>query len=183
MNAALEEYKEDEQVFSLSGYTPPISIPGSYPHDVYLLPRTSTWGWGIWRNRWKSIDWEVKDFNSFWKDRQARKMFAQGGEDLPYMLYKQLTGIIDTWDASFCYALYRQGKYCLYPRYSKCRHVYTKHSTHFRLYSRQFKTELSAHPVKLPDELPPPDARILRAFARYHRLTPWRRLLNRLRYG
>lgn len=183
MNTALEKYKNQKQVFSLSGYSPPIHLPADYPHDLFLAPRFSSWGWGIWHDRWESIDWEVSDFEDFWQNPKARRSFGEGGEDLPYMLYKQQKGENNSWAIRACYNLYRQSKYCLYPRHSKCRHVYTKHSTHFRLYTRKFNTWLSTHPVKLPDELPPPDSRILRAVARYYRPTPWRRLFNRLRYG
>ncbi|GIV40527.1 MAG: hypothetical protein KatS3mg033_2327 [Thermonema sp.] len=182
MNAALRLYKDHQQIFSLSGYTPPISWPGDYPHDITLLPRLSSLGWGIWADRWQSIDWQVSDFQLFWKNPKERAAFSRGGEDLPYMLYKQQKGLINSWAIRACYALYRQEKYCLYPRYSKCRHVYTKHSTHLRFYSRRFNTTLSTQAVLLPDTPPPPDVRIIQSFARYHRLTPWRRLLNRLRY-
>ena len=51
MNEALEFYKDDDAIISITGYCPPIEIPDDYKEDVFILPRLNGWGTGfIWKN-------------------------------------------------------------------------------------------------------------------------------------
>ena len=43
MNGALEYYKNNESIWSISGYNIPIDIPSDYKHDVYLSYRGCSW--------------------------------------------------------------------------------------------------------------------------------------------
>jgi GT2 family glycosyltransferase len=53
MNDALDFYKEDKRIFSVSGYPYPVKIPDSYSKDVFIAHRASSWGWGTWKDRWE----------------------------------------------------------------------------------------------------------------------------------
>src|SRR5262249_39737851 len=90
MNEALDAYRADRRVFSVSGYAFPIAVPPSYPHDVYLAHRSSSWGWGTWQDRWAKVDWKVSDFDSFMSDPRAQQEFNRGGDDLTAMLGMQM---------------------------------------------------------------------------------------------
>ena len=47
MNAALNFYEKSDIVYSISGYSPPITINNSYKYSSYLIPtRSGSWGWG-----------------------------------------------------------------------------------------------------------------------------------------
>jgi len=59
MNQALRTYADEPRVMSVSGYSFPIRYGRELPHDATFGLRASSWGWGIWRDRWQAIDWDV----------------------------------------------------------------------------------------------------------------------------
>lgn len=118
MNSALNFYENDKKIFSVTGYNYPdalMKIPTSYHYDVYISNRPSSWGWATWLNRWVKVDWEVRDFNLFWKDKQSKFLFNQGGEDLSNMLLEQMNGKIDSWAIRWAYSHYTNRSFCLHP--------------------------------------------------------------------
>jgi len=123
MNRALIFYQDDKKIFSISGYARPIKIPKDYPHQVYLGYRGSSWGWGTWLDRWKAIDWEVKDLAHFKKDRQAQELFNLGGDDLSDMLINSLENKKDVWSIIHTYAQFKTGAFTLYPTVSKIENI------------------------------------------------------------
>jgi len=103
MNQALSFYKEDSKVISISGYTLALPSLKKYSKDYYYGCRASSWGWGIWANRWKNIDWNNEYYNNILTDKKIRQKLNRGGSDMSNMLKKQLNGKIDSWAIRFCY--------------------------------------------------------------------------------
>ena len=62
INKGLERYKDDTNVFSISGYNFPISMEG-YEKNVYGTYHFSAWGCGFWRD--KQIDLTIKELTKF----------------------------------------------------------------------------------------------------------------------
>ena len=114
MKTALDYYK-DTDAFSIAGYTPRITLPIGYKYDTYPIMRNCSWGWGTWKNRWELVDWQNKDFNSFFADNNAVKQFNIAGNDLSTMLLKQVEGKINSWSIRFCYAGFKAGMPTIYP--------------------------------------------------------------------
>ena len=123
MNEALEFYEKDKRIWSISGYTPNLKCLENYDKDVYLSVRANSWGWATWKDRWGSIDWDIKDWEEFKKDKIAIKRFNLGGNDMFKMLELQMLGKIDSWAIRWCYNQFKQKKYTVYPKYSKLRNV------------------------------------------------------------
>jgi len=119
MNEALAFYKDDKKIWSISGYTPNLKCLKDYDKDVYLSVRANSWGWATWKDRWDSIDWEIKDWKEFKKDKKAVEKFNLGGNDMYKMLELQMLGKIDSWAIRWCYNQFKQNKYTVYPKYSK----------------------------------------------------------------
>ena len=116
MNKALTYYRHDKRIWAISGFTEPYDSLKSYPYDVYLSKRAESWGWGTWINRWKAVDWKVKDYFLFKYNRISRKKFNQGGSFLANMLDDYMSGKNDSWAVRWCYAQYRHKTYSIYPR-------------------------------------------------------------------
>lgn len=118
LNQSLEFYQEDNKIFSISGYTLNLpSLPGK--KDYYFGYRASSWGWGIWSDRWNEIDWNVSDYDNFRNNKKAIKKFKRGGSDLPRMLKNQITGKIDSWAIRFCYHQFKNNLLTVFPATSK----------------------------------------------------------------
>jgi hypothetical protein len=119
MNEALNVYKENHEIWSISGFGPHLPIDEKYKSDLYLYYRGSSWGWATWNNRWRTVDWDVKDFKELCKNKNKRREFERGGNDLFIMLKLQMLGKIDSWAIRWCFSQFVQNKYTIYPISSK----------------------------------------------------------------
>ncbi len=118
MNDALEFYKDDEEIFSIAGFTYDLKALKKYPHDVYYSYRSCSMCWASWSDRFNKIDWEVKDYKTLEKSRKLRRKFNRGGNDMFRMLRHQMNGERDSWAIRYCYAQSKLNSYAVYPKYS-----------------------------------------------------------------
>jgi acetyltransferase-like isoleucine patch superfamily enzyme len=123
MNAALDYYEKDDEIWSISGYTFNIDIPKDYNSDVYLSYRGCSWGWASWRDRWEKVDWDISDYNNFKTNKKLRKKFNRGGRDMANMLDLQMQGKIDSWAIRWCYAQSKLDMLTVYPIVSRIRNI------------------------------------------------------------
>jgi hypothetical protein len=109
MNRALERYREEPRVFSVSGFNFALNAAGArqFPYDAFCFYRSSSLGWGTWNDRWEKTDWSISDYHRFHSDKHQQEKFRRGGEDLPRMLRLQMVGKLDSWAIRWAYAHYK----------------------------------------------------------------------------
>ncbi len=190
MNDALTFYEQDKRIWSISGYTPRITLPKRYHHDVYCTVRASSYGYGTWKDRWKTVDWNVSDYASFRRSPLQRRRFNRGGLDMAEMLDNQMRGSIDSWAVRWCYAQFKQGMYTVYPRISRVQNIgFDNSGTHGSEKDRKFEAEVSDSPVPYTLEQVPVSRTAARRFRRLYgtrlerfreKLAWYRRRLSRL---
>lgn len=183
LNSGLEFYRDVPEVMTISAYTPPedkMPFPPGFAGDMFFNLRNSSWGWGTWKDRWDSVDWDVKDFRSFKQNRRDQKNFNRGGEDLTWMLKDQMNGRIDAWDIRFTYAHYRQQRLSVCPRFSYVNNIGMDGSgTHYvsRIEEEVDVSHAKADPVlRLPAIV---DEEVMDSF-RAHMAPRFRRRVKRL---
>ena len=111
MNQALNTYKTEKKIFSVSGYSYPIELLQHYPFSAYFSHRGSSWSWGTWADRWATIDWEVQDREAFIHNKKLQKEFNRtSGSDLSDLLLRQFNGHIDSWAIRFAYHAFKHKK-------------------------------------------------------------------------
>lgn len=118
MNEGLDKYETDKRIFSVTGFIYPpnlMKIYKEYNKEVCLLPRASSWGWGTWKSRWEKVDWEVKDFNAFYSNRELQKQYDQTGGDKSRMLINQMSKKIDSWAIRWDYTHYKNNAFGVFP--------------------------------------------------------------------
>ncbi len=115
MNSALETYEDQTNIWSISGYAPNLKSLHSYENDTWLGYRASSWGWATWENRWKTVDWNMSDYDSFLQDEERKAKFLRGGADMLGMLDKQMNGYLDSWAIRWCYAQSKQDMLTVFP--------------------------------------------------------------------
>lgn len=181
MNAALDRYQDCGKVFSVCGYTNRVRIPRNYPYDGYFCPRSASWGWGTWQDRWSSVDWQP---SPSLVESEGRAFDKWGGTDCRSMLLSWIRGNTDSWAIRFCFSEFLQGKLSLFPIRS---HVdpsagFDGSGTHCRRYSR-FKFDLAPGTLPgkgfvFPEEVMTIPS-ILRSARRYHGIPAraWSRLM------
>jgi hypothetical protein len=60
MNTALSTYEHEKTVFTISGYGYPLDLTAVHGSPVYRWCGHSAWGFGIWRDRWLQLSWDVE---------------------------------------------------------------------------------------------------------------------------
>ena len=118
MDEALDVYAEDERIFSVCGFSLEIKKPSDYPHDIYLSPRSSSWGWATWKDRWDMVDWAVSDFDELKHSLSRRCEFNKGGSDMFSMLQGYMEGKNNSWAIRFCYSQFKHKAYSIHPFHS-----------------------------------------------------------------
>ncbi|WP_304199884.1 glycosyltransferase [Flavobacterium alvei] len=118
MNAALDFYSDQSKIFSITGHSIPINCSHT-DSDVYFTSRSSSWGWATWQDRWSIIDWEVKDYTVFKKDKILRRNFNKMGSDMSQMLDRQMQGKINSWAIRWCYSQFKNDLFSVHPYVSK----------------------------------------------------------------
>ncbi len=137
MNNGLDFYEQNQKVFSVSGYGLKVTLPKNYEYDVYFTPRGLSWGWATWKDRWTTIDWEVKDFEHLKTDKKAKQKLALGGTDLFPMLKKQMESNIDSWAIRWFYSQFKSNQLTVCPIHSKVQNNgFDSEATHTNVYNR-----------------------------------------------
>lgn len=143
MNGALSYYDNNNNIWSISGYTFPMKCLNDYDHDIYMTGRGCSWGWATWKNRWDTVDWEVSDYDSFKYDFIKRYKFGRDGRDLPIMLDAFINKEVKSWAIRWCYSAFLQHKLTVYPKHSKVLNKGTDGSgTNYTSMSKQYDTQL-----------------------------------------
>jgi len=140
MNEALDKYAASDEVFSVCGYSNRVRMPEGYRFDGYFCPRSASWGWGVWKDRWESVDWNPSP-SSIESNRLAFNRW--GGSDCYSMLKAWSEKRNDSWAIRFNFSEFLQKKLSLFPVLS---HVdptggFDGSGTHCGRYSR-FKFEM-----------------------------------------
>jgi len=123
MNAALNRYRFDSQVFSIGAINFAVDVPRDYSWDAFFSYRSCSIGWATWQDRWQKVDWQVKDYREFRSDRKRLGKFRRGGGDLPRMLAKQMAGHLDSWAIRWAYAHTMHDAVALMPAESRVYHI------------------------------------------------------------
>jgi hypothetical protein len=149
MNRALDFFKNNKDIWSISGYAPPLPCLKYYKQEIYLSLRSSSWGWATWSNRWNKVDWLVKDFNNLKKNKNKIKQLNQGGNDLFKMLELQYLGKIDSWAIRYNYSQFLHSAYSATPKISMTKNMgfNDNYATHTKTNNSKWKVCLAKKPV------------------------------------
>lgn len=155
MNECLDYYNNDSKIFAISGFTYDLPAFKNYHHDVYLSYRACSYAWATWKNRWKLVDWEVKDYKEFIQSPDRIKKFNRGGNDLTRMLRHQMRGERNSWAIRWCYAQSKYDLYAIYPTKSLIKNIgYDETATNCtknanRGHRVDFAETIELHPAKI----------------------------------
>lgn len=159
MNEALEFYKDDKRIYSISGYNFPIKIPESYKHQVYISPRPSSWGWATWKDRWENAEWKPESIFDIKNKKAVRNLMDKAGKDLAPMLLKSIEGKISSWAVKWAFTHLKNDSYCLYTIKSLVNNIGTdksgtnfkkkvkKYTVNIEYYNSNFIFQKELHPV------------------------------------
>ncbi|MCR5449548.1 MAG: glycosyltransferase family 2 protein [Solobacterium sp.] len=117
MNEALEYYKDDQRVWSISGYSYDLKC-NEAADDVYFTYRGSSWGWATWKDRWDQTDWTMKDYDTILRHPKRLKNLNRAGRDLLTMLRNQKNHVVDSWAVRWVFEQTRNAQMTVYPAHT-----------------------------------------------------------------
>ena len=116
MNEALNLFEDNKKIFSISGYLFPIKEIENSKNDIFIWERYCPWGMGIWKDRWNKIDWDLKEYDKFVKDKEKVKKFNNIEPNAIIMLERVKEGIVNAMDAKICFHSFNNNLYTIYPK-------------------------------------------------------------------
>lgn len=149
MNEALEKYKDEDRVASISAFLNPVE--GDVP-ETFFLRYFACWGWATWKRGWdilinddrellRRLRWKKNDFNI-------------GGTGPFYgILYCDKVGLNDSWAVRFYASQFLTGKLQLFPGRTLAVQTGTDGSgTHGKTKDNKFEgMQVSQVPIELND--------------------------------
>jgi len=118
--AALEAYRHDARVMSVTGWTSRHLTPGGVGDAPYFDGRAECWVWGTWRRAWQGMTDETA-LDKLRKIRQRGQRPDYYGGDLPYMAKQERERNI--WAVRFLYHHILHNGLCLRPPWSMVEHI------------------------------------------------------------
>ena len=126
MSKALDYYRNNKSVYSISAYSPSPSyfeIYDTYSYDVFASPRLFNWGWGTWRDRWEQVDWSMTYYNEFMRHSEQIEAFNRGGDDMTPMLIDEKEGRSSAWDIQFAFHHFKNHAVSIVPCISYTKNI------------------------------------------------------------
>ncbi|SEK82820.1 hypothetical protein SAMN02910377_01923 [Pseudobutyrivibrio ruminis] len=119
IDEGLDKFQNDYRIWSISGFIPPLEAFKEYKKSTFMGERATSWGFGIWKDRWNLVDWNMTWYSSLKNNRNELLQFGDWGYDLPEMLMNQAEKFIDAWDIITCYTQYIHKMLTVFPVKSK----------------------------------------------------------------
>lgn len=127
INKGLEIYKDREDIFSVSGYQYPVTIPNNYDKDVYEWTGFTAWGVGIWKRKWGKVNFQketvIQSFKNFLKNHQEVYKFQKIANIYLLAIITMLKQNSIHGDGIISLYLYRNHMYSIFPTISRVRNT------------------------------------------------------------
>ena len=120
MNQALEEYRNNQRVFAIAGYCPPIGANQYIHADAFLLPSCNFWGLATWKDRFDQVRMKTPVTEVFKTigNPFCLASYMKMGPDIPYMFLLDAQGKLDAGDIKFSFEMWKKKSYLLVPTVS-----------------------------------------------------------------
>lgn len=152
MCAALDHYKTNNKVMSITGWTHPVVTPSQINDQPYFDGRSESWSWGSWARAWEGMNQSAETKMTLCKNKGLD--IYKYGADLPEIAQQE--GIRNVWAVRFnLHHILNEGL-CLRPPYSLVNHFgFDSSSTNAKESSNLIHSSLDQCP-NIPKEWPEP---------------------------
>lgn len=161
MNQSLDFYEKDSSIGSISGYSPLQSLPDTYKESIWIASRTSSLGWATWSDRWEQVKWKIDDYETFKKDKKARKRFDECGSDRYDRLRRQIKVGANSWSVRFGYWQSKAGLNTVFPSITRIQHIGWDGSGVHGTYCGPLDTHVKAYAVDFELKQMKPNAQVI----------------------
>lgn len=96
MTDALHKYEGSKRVYSVTGYAYPVNLKREKT-DAYFGGRSSSQGWGTWKDRWSQFEKDYTLLRKIKRDPRLNDRLQTWGPDLPGYLLGNVEDRCDSW--------------------------------------------------------------------------------------
>lgn len=121
MNEGLNTYEKEEKVYGVTGYTFPSTKRVKDP--TYFLPIMSSWGYGTWVDKWRSINFNGQELLHIVETNNIKNKLHFGTLNLYQMLKDQVSGKNDSWAVRFYVSMFLNKGLFLFPNTSLLKNI------------------------------------------------------------
>ena len=169
MGEGLDKFAHDKRVASIHGYLPKLK---SKPNAPYFRRGADCWGWGTWRDRWESVEWNSNELINQLNFRKLNRKFnLDDSYCFSCMLQRQARGEIDSWAIRWHASMFLQNRLTLYPDRSLIENVGFDGTGSHGGRNAFYATQLSESKVTIPSLDVVESSRDIRNLRRYYRKT------------
>lgn len=140
MNQALDFYKANEKVISISGYAHPLNH--DHNNDYWVSPHHCPWGYATWSEKWKKLDYDRNIYPLIKRDKALRRKIVFNGDFFIPTLRADFKKKIIAADARICAQMVAMGVYSIMPTKSKVLNIGNDGSGMNSLDTDQFFSEM-----------------------------------------
>ena len=150
MNGALDQYKNNPDVWHISGWNYPNNKSGANKfNQVFFWKVMNCWGWGTWADRWLHYKKNPESLINDWSEKKISQ-FNLGNR---FNFWKQVeennNGKIDTWAIFWMTTIFENSGFCLNPLKSYVRNIGHDNSGENSVYTSNFNSKLSTQKVNI----------------------------------
>jgi hypothetical protein len=137
LNSALEFYRDEEKVMSISAYMFPLEKKKN--RDNFFLQLDATWGWATWSRAWKKFQPDAAALKKQLQQSGKMKIFDFGSTgECPKLLDMQINQLIDSWGIRWHASIVIENGLTLYPASSFINNAGMDGSGTHRLVSKKY---------------------------------------------
>lgn len=148
MNSALDLYRSESKVGSISGYCYPVKtrLP-----ETFFIKGADCWGWATWRDRWAMYEPNGAKLLAELRSLNREHEFDFGGVNgFTQMLVQQIEGRNDSWAVRWHASCFLKDMLILYPGRSLVQNIGQDGSgTHATVLTKQFHVRTATTPIRL----------------------------------
>lgn len=121
MNESLITFKNNPDIYFICSYLwPDLDISKLTDKDVFLWRGYCPWGMATWKDKWQSIEHDLKKFDYFFENKKSIDKFNKIDPNTILILKSDLAGKVQATDARICLNLFLKNKYSVFPAKSLC---------------------------------------------------------------
>lgn len=124
INDGLTKYEDSCKVFSICSYLEPLECVEKIKKDTFVRPGFTSYGFGIWKNRFDKVDFDAKNFFESYRNPYKYFNFSKEfGYHIPAgLIHAKVHGKIFG-DYAKCHHMFQEGYVCVFPKKSLVRNI------------------------------------------------------------
>ena len=155
LSNCLEKYKDYNQIKSITGYCPKISIPQNFKYDIFFSYRHCPWGFASWKRCWLEYKNKIFDHYEIFSSNKNKSLLNNLGNDLLPMVINDYFGLSDSIGITWAWYVASSNGININPKYSLVKNIghdgSGRHSSKFEKFNIEFHSNFN--PKFFPEEI------------------------------